>query len=291
MTSKFESRTFKRRISTSLDPEQDWAVWLYDNFKEWADGCGEDYVKPLKGKDDWVNLTSNSVNHGWVAELISYGKRAGLDNTNAERIWFMDLDSARRIYWSVGWNMNSTSNNGLGTWLSTAQSGQWNHSNSSDSSNYWDRVRPSMVIWNDDPANMYFAWQLLSPTSKVSNGAVMLMKEETIPDTCPPNVGAGWAFMDFQYTLHGHTCQSQSYSGPAYQETATQAQWLDPRIYVRYGGFIDCLPVVSGAGPFMGHLDDTIIYAPRMGMTMGTQIKIGDKNYVAANDYYAFKVD
>ena len=254
-----DQQFFQRKISTSLDPLRDEAVWLNDHMARWCEEIGEDYAVMLAGKDKWTNLTSVSQYHGAVIHFKSEGERAGNDQTGTQRCLHFLGGTDPHFWWWNGYK-ESTLNNGLGTY-DVANDRQTYYSNDAWETNSFYYAKASTVIYDSTPGSAYFVMRLRSNSSCARGYGWFQVPADTLDPDMPENVGGTWVTFEAQYSLIAPlTCIRYSEQHP-YNSIYTSTSFFYAGGAYNYSQYFYNLPVLSGRRQYIGHLKDSLVYA------------------------------
>lgn len=284
-----DQQYFSRKISTSLDPLRDEAVWLNDHMAQWCEDMGEDYAVMLAGKNDWTNLTSQSQYHGAVIQFKSEGERSGLDQTGIQRILFFEGDEHPCFDWWSGYQ-DTTGNNGLGTYLTDAHSlTYW--SNSAWSTSTFNYASPSTVIYDSTPGKAYFVMRLRNNTGSARSLGWFQVPAETLDPDMPADVGGTWAVFDGSHTLLAPlTCIPYNTQHP-YNTHYYNVSFFYASGNYNYSQYWYNLPVLSGRRQYIGHLSDSLVRTHDDNNATLSRATIDGKGYTCIYPGYWVRTD
>lgn len=288
MTVTIKQATFTRKISASLDPLRDHAVWFNRELETWINALGPDYIELKAGVDNWSNLTSYSQNHGSVMRIYSDGDRSGADTTNSERYLWLSFSEYWQPYWYTRWSQ-STSNNGLGT--PSGDNDPLNYTSSRPFySSYYSNPKQNIIIWDDNPDSAFFCWRHMADTGYNKLEGLFRMPNVDTTD-CPEDVGNGWAWFNaYHRNTNPLTCIDHTAKHP-WKGHSYSSNNLFPSSSYDVGQVYTNLPVTSGRLNYMGNLGNSVIYMPGTSLSPLTRLNLGGVEYTTMYSEWAVRTD
>lgn len=288
MTVTIKQATFTRKISSSLDPLRDHAVWFNRELETWINALGPDYLELKAGVDDWSNLTSYSQNHGSVVRVYSDGDRSGADTTNSERYVSFGMTEYWQPYYYTLWTP-STANNGLGSLSGDADPLNYT-SNRIFRSTYYSSPKQNIIIWDDNPDSAFFVWRHMNDTGYSKfEGLVRMPNVDTT--YCPEDVGNGWAWFNAYYRhTNPLTCIEDDEKNPWKMHSYGNVNIISGNSYDK-GQVYTNLPVTSGRLNYMGNLGNSIIYMPGTSLSSLTRLNISGVEYTTMYSEWAVRTN
>ena len=288
MTVTVKQATFTRKISTSLDPLRDHAVWFHRELETWINALGPDYIELKAGVDNWSNLTTYSQNHGSVMRIYSDGDRSGADTTNSERYVYMGMTEYWQPYWYTQWTP-STSNNGLGT-LSGENDALNYTSNREFQSSFYSYPRQNIIIWDDNPDSAFFCWRHMGDTGY--NKFEGLFRMPNVDTTyCPEDVGNGWAWFNaYHRNVNPLTCIDHTDKHPWKGHSYGNSNFWPSSSY-DVGQIYTNIPVTSGRLNYMGNLGNSVIFMPGTSLSSLTRLNLNGVEFTTMYSEYAVRTD
>lgn len=256
MAIKFVSQVPSLDITSALDPASESVTWMSYQLTEWANRCGEDYVKVLNNHEQWDAYHSGTVTRDdynyttvelrgpdWRKDpTVPCGAVSFRCNRDSAYIWINSNKTDRNSSYNY-WNFEYTNSNISGD------------SNANRLSYFSSQIRSSHVLWCDTPGRRFFCFDYLG-------GVVRFAIVEAIPLNMENarKTDFGWAGLDQTYirsisNYEGDTDIYRPYN--SYWEHYESATYGSPKEipWLRAGGI-----VVNSLGAVMGKVSSNLLY-------------------------------
>lgn len=256
MAIKFVSQVPSIDITSALDPTSEAITWMSYQLTEWANRCGEDYVKVLNNHEQWDAYHSGTVTRNdynfTTLELRGPDWRNDPTVPCGAVAFRCNYDS---VYVYINSN-KTTRHSSYNYWNFEKQNSNISGSNTGNRLSYFSsQIRSSHVLWCDTPGRRFFSFDYLNSTCSFAIVEALPLNMENARKT-----DFGWAGLDNNYIRSICNYEGDTdiyYPAKSYWDHYASATYGSPKDspWLRAGGI-----VVNALGAVMGKVSSNVLY-------------------------------